>query len=52
MPAVRSLLAAVLLVASSAALAQAYPRAEFTTFVKSEIAKWSKVARDSGAKAD
>ena len=27
-------------------------RAEFTTFVKSEIAKWSKVARDSGAKAD
>ncbi len=27
-------------------------RAEFTSFVKSEIAKWSKVARDSGAKAD
>ena len=27
-------------------------RAEFTNFVKSEIAKWSKVARDSGAKAD
>ncbi len=27
-------------------------RAEFTAFVKSEIAKWSKVAKDSGAKAD
>lgn len=27
-------------------------RAEFAAFVKSEIAKWSKVARDSGAKAD
>ena len=27
-------------------------RAQFTTFVKSEIAKWSKVAKDSGAKAD
>jgi len=27
-------------------------RAEFTAFVKSEIAKWSKIARDSGAKAD
>ena len=27
-------------------------RAEFTAFVKSEIAKWTKVARDSGAKAD
>ena len=27
-------------------------RAEFTTFVKSEISKWSKVAKDSGAKAD
>ena len=27
-------------------------RAEFTAFVKSEIAKWSKVARDSGARAD
>jgi tripartite-type tricarboxylate transporter receptor subunit TctC len=27
-------------------------RAAFTTFVKSEIAKWSKVAKDSGAKAD
>ena len=27
-------------------------RAEFATFVKTEIAKWSKVAKDSGAKAD
>jgi tripartite-type tricarboxylate transporter receptor subunit TctC len=27
-------------------------RAEFAAFVKSEIAKWSKVAKDSGAKAD
>ena len=27
-------------------------RAEFTAFVKSEISKWSKVAKDSGAKAD
>ena len=27
-------------------------RQEFTAFVKSEIAKWSKVAKDSGAKAD
>jgi tripartite-type tricarboxylate transporter receptor subunit TctC len=27
-------------------------RAEFTAFVKSEIAKWTQVARDSGAKAD
>ena len=27
-------------------------RAEFTAFVRSEIAKWSKVAKDSGAKAD
>jgi len=27
-------------------------RAEFTAFVKSEIAKWAKVAKDSGAKAD
>ncbi|HUP96544.1 MAG TPA: tripartite tricarboxylate transporter substrate binding protein [Usitatibacter sp.] len=27
-------------------------RAEFTEFVRSEIAKWSKVAKDSGAKAD
>jgi len=27
-------------------------RAEFTAFVKSEIAKWTKVAKDSGAKAD
>jgi tripartite-type tricarboxylate transporter receptor subunit TctC len=27
-------------------------RAEFTQFVRSEIAKWSKVAKDSGAKAD
>ena len=27
-------------------------RAQFTAFVKSEIAKWSKVAKDSGAKAD
>ena len=27
-------------------------RAEFTAFVKSEIAKWSKVARESGAKVD
>jgi tripartite-type tricarboxylate transporter receptor subunit TctC len=27
-------------------------RAEFTAFVKAEIAKWSKVAKDSGAKAD
>jgi tripartite-type tricarboxylate transporter receptor subunit TctC len=25
---------------------------QFTVFVKSEIAKWTKVARDSGAKAD
>ena len=27
-------------------------REQFTAFVKSEIAKWSKVAKDSGAKAD
>ena len=27
-------------------------RAQFTAFVKSEIAKWSKVAKDSGATAD
>ena len=27
-------------------------REQFTAFVKSEIAKWAKVARDSGAKAD
>ena len=27
-------------------------RAQFTAFVKSEIAKWSKVAKESGAKAD
>lgn len=27
-------------------------RQEFTAFVKSEIAKWSKVAKDSGAKVD
>ena len=27
-------------------------RAEFTAFVKSEITKWTKVAKDSGAKAD
>jgi tripartite-type tricarboxylate transporter receptor subunit TctC len=27
-------------------------RQEFTAFVKSEIAKWSKVAKDSGARAD
>ena len=27
-------------------------RAEFTAFVKSEIAKWTKVAKDSGAKVD
>ena len=27
-------------------------REQFTAFVKSEIAKWTKVARDSGAKAD
>jgi tripartite-type tricarboxylate transporter receptor subunit TctC len=27
-------------------------REQFAAFVKSEIAKWSKVARDSGAKAD
>ena len=27
-------------------------RAEFTAFVKNEIAKWSRVARDSGAKID
>jgi len=27
-------------------------RQEFTAFVKSEIAKWSKIAKDSGAKAD
>jgi len=27
-------------------------RQEFTAFVKSEIAKWSKIANDSGAKAD
>jgi tripartite-type tricarboxylate transporter receptor subunit TctC len=27
-------------------------RQEFTAFVKSEIAKWSKIARDSGARAD
>jgi len=27
-------------------------RAEFTAFVKSEIAKWTQVAKDSGAKAD
>ncbi|MEQ1936577.1 MAG: tripartite tricarboxylate transporter substrate-binding protein, partial [Fimbriimonadaceae bacterium] len=26
--------------------------AEFTAFVKSEIAKWSKVAKESGARAD
>ena len=27
-------------------------RAQFTAFVKSEIAKWSRVAKESGAKAD
>ena len=27
-------------------------RAEFTAFVKSEIAKWTKVAKDSGARVD
>jgi len=27
-------------------------RQEFATFMKSEIAKWSKVAHDSGARAD
>jgi tripartite-type tricarboxylate transporter receptor subunit TctC len=27
-------------------------RAQFAAFIKSEIAKWSKVAKDSGAKAD
>jgi len=27
-------------------------RAEFNTWVRNEIAKWSKVAKDSGAKAD
>ena len=27
-------------------------RAEFAAYIKTEIAKWSKVARDSGAKAD
>jgi tripartite-type tricarboxylate transporter receptor subunit TctC len=27
-------------------------RAEFTAFVRNEISKWTKVARDSGAKAD
>ena len=27
-------------------------REQFTAFVKSEIAKWSKVAKDSGAKVD
>ena len=27
-------------------------RAEFAAFIKAEIAKWSKVARESGAKAD
>ena len=27
-------------------------RAEFAAFIKSEIAKWSKIAKDSGAKAD
>ena len=27
-------------------------RADFAAFIKAEIAKWSKVAKDSGAKAD
>jgi tripartite-type tricarboxylate transporter receptor subunit TctC len=27
-------------------------RADFTAFIKAEIAKWSKIAKDSGAKAD
>ena len=27
-------------------------RAEFAAFIKSEIAKWSKVAKDAGVRAD
>jgi tripartite-type tricarboxylate transporter receptor subunit TctC len=38
--------------ANQSATLGGWPQAQFSDFVKSEITKWSKVVKDSGAKID